>query len=341
MKLIRNCNQLDELLNIVKTFQFTHVDKLVITAEKGQLKGLINSNMRQSLWPHPKSIERKYYIIYKQGGDLGESGAILLTNLAKHTKILYSGINKTIGYWNNNICLEKIKVEFSNKQIQKYKKRNYIIAQGTYEDKKYQNIKNGQIVNELKYIKLVLNDIDNSLSFEEQIKISINDCIEKEFFITNNINEIYSKFNITEIEFNIFYNNKTIFESFYNSISINRYKTSTYFWLNNSSELYSYNVTAKNENRTTNLDTDLYKIELRIKRSFIYDLLKKNNYRYLKELSNDELIEWLMNWLNTSKNIKDTLSQKVFKTVSTSFRQERMYFFITQRLNNKYHTAKI
>ncbi len=311
------------LLNEVQNFKFTHIDKIILTARTTDLKELLNPDLRKyELFRHEKAIKRPLYIIYKS--------KVVTKNILRHTK--HTTPHRLSRTEINLNELTKVDTVFNIIGLKKYRNKNYIIDEKYFYDKKFQNIKNGIILSEPGYLKLILNSDEKP---ETQIKEAIKDCIEKGYFICTltekNIDLVYGYFSLTEIEFNIFFNDKRIFEILkkYNFFS---YDTSAYLWINSYSELYSYNITAKNEKRDINLNTDLFKIELRLKRQPIYELLKKNPE--LRELSVNDFVKWFLDFLNNNRDRKDSLSQKTYKAIIQPFKElyfdERMFNYLNR-----------
>ncbi len=196
--------------------------------------------------------------------------------------------------WNGDFDPTEYKLAFSHKQVveAKFQGFKYCYESGYWNHREYRLSNNCLLIGKsnMLYLDIPIEDQDN---IEGQVYKKIDDVLRLGVFQTTNEKErkiIHDRFKFKEMEFDIYYNSKPLFETLLHEDEYH-YETTAYLKVNKSSELYSYNVTAKKERRDYNLPDDLYKIELRLKFPYFKELFKV--YPEVRTLNPVELFEWL------------------------------------------------
>jgi len=264
MRIHTKVKHFDALLLNVDPLRFTHYDKIILAGEKYHFK-LLNPEINKKLQPHPNT---RWAVVLNNGN---------VPSIEYHTTL-------------------------SANQRRDYRRKGIVV----YPLRRFQNIIGGTIELEGNSIKLVLNGLDSSRSIEDQVKRIIKYLIEHEYILENSTDDetltcYLNKFHFNEVELNAFFDNEELYNIIKNCYGyldgfetscllsnfgcrlkdeekrlraihvhrkLNRPESSCYIWVNDSSKLYVYNVTAKRNKRSYNLPGDSFKIELTLKRMF-------------------------------------------------------------------------
>lgn len=186
-----------------------------------------------------------------------------------------------------------------------------------YPDRCTQKIPGGTVEFIRNSIKLIMTELDYSKPIRPQFLDAIRYLIEKKFIRSKNtntdtLNYYLRKFQFNEVEINAFFQRIDIFEKIKDDIDsmndeeifcylqkygsrnidvkkvidlfqkLNSYPTSLYFRANNSSKLFMYNMTAKEDHkRPYHIEGDRFKAELTLKRDWFEKQREKGKIKGL------------------------------------------------------------
>ncbi len=296
-------NNFEALLKLAQNLEFTDLDKIVIGAQKkisktdpfyrrdnfhdiSYIPDIAINNPRKYFKPCFYCFKEDLQIIIKERG-----GASKHSERISNNRLIWDAFRRLC---KRDQKKHKHTIEHTRLQMIKAKIRGYRYCYegGFWSRREYRLNDNCQLIGTGNILSIII-PIEDQQDIVGLMHRKIDEVIDLGVYQTDNEEErklIHNRFKLKEMEIDAYFYDQPLFELLLHEDEYH-YETTTYLKVNKSSELYAYNVTAKQEGRDFNLPDDLYKIELRLK--FLYFKYLYKAHPEVKLLNPVELFKWL------------------------------------------------